>query len=365
MTTETPSKALPSLCPELVEGLEDRPDSIDSQTHQQIVDRVIDCYRACKADQPLAQDPYQPGGEWANYLAERRTTYEAMKTGDSITAGQQLRNFWRNELSPIVKEYAKYEQILAGEEEYIDRFLVNVSRNYETWKEIFRVDQEQLEVPAVGNPWGLMIDGQMVIPKATRFHALASQIGELLRDRPSPKVIEIGAGYGGQAYYLLRDYSDITYVDLDLPETLVIAAYYLLATHPELNIALYGESSAPIDQQIDKHDVVMLPNYALPQLSDQSVDLCVNSFSFSEMPVETLTEYLNQITRCVKSYLLHNNMDRRGVVNRGFERIPASDYPIDSQRWKRLYKKFDLFHGHQGDYREFLYQRIASAGRQN
>jgi putative sugar O-methyltransferase len=356
---------LPSLCPELVEGLKDRPDSIDSQTHQQIVERVMDCYRACKSDQPLAKDPYQPGGEWANYLAERRTTYEAMMAGDSSTAGRQLRNFWRNELSPIVKEYAKYEQILAGEEEYIERFLLNVSRNYETWNEIFRVDKDQLEVPVVGNPWGLMIDDQLVIPKATRFHALASQIGELLRDVHSPKVVEIGAGYGGQAYYLLRDYSDITYVDLDLPETLVIAAYYLLATHPELNITLYGESSAPIGQQIEDHDVVMLPNYALPQLSDQSVDLCVNSFSFSEMPVETLREYFEQITRCVKSYLLHNNMDRRGVFNRGFERIPASDYPIDSRCWKRLYKRFDLFHGHQGDYREFLYQRMASSGRQN
>ena len=360
MTTETLPSSLPSLRPELVEGLVDRADHIDSQTHQQMVDRVMDFYRACKSDQPLAKEPYQPGGEWANYLAERRTTYEAMMAGDAITAGRQLRNFWRNELSPIVKEYAKYEQILAGENEYIERFLLNVSRNYETWKEIFQVDTQQLAVPPVGNPWGLMIDDQLVVPKATRFHALATQIGELLRDVASPKVVEIGAGYGGQAYYLLRDFSGVTYIDLDLPETLVIAAYYLLATHPELNIALYGESTTSIDQQIRDHDVVLLPNYVLPKLCDQSVDLCVNSFSFSEMPAETLTEYLEQITRCVKSYLLHNNMDRRGVFNRGFERIPASEYPVDLRCWKRLYKKFDLFHGHQGDYREFLYQRMVA-----
>jgi hypothetical protein len=62
-----------------------------------------------------------------------------------------------------------------------------------------------------------------------------------------------------------------------------------------------------------------------------------------------------------KRLFLHNNMDRRGVVNRGHERIPASEYPIDPTIWKRVYRRFDLFHGHEGDYREFLYVKHSPA----
>jgi hypothetical protein len=49
------------------------------------------------------------------------------------------------------------------------------------------------------------------------------------------------------------------------------------------------------------------------------------------------------------------------VINRGFERIPASTYPVDPKRLKLVYKHFDLFHGHDGDYRQFLYQCRESA----
>ena len=346
------------LSDELKQGLVQRPDTIDSAKHAEIIQRVIECYRACKADQPGATTVYQPGGEWADYLAERQGSYTALIEGDADTAAVKFKNFWRNDLSPIVKEYAKYEQITAGEQTFIDRFETNVRRNYDIWKEIFRAEDSVLEVPNVGNPWGLMINDQMVIPKATRFHALSTQIQELVRDVDSPVIGEIGAGYGGQAYYLLRDHAKATYVDFDLPETMVIAAYYLLATCPDRSAVLYGESTAALDEQIEANDIVIMPNFALPQLGDRTIDLFLNSFSFSEMPVETLTEYLQQVGRTTRKYLLHNNMDRRRVINRGHERNPASEYPIDASTWKRIYKKFDLFHGHQGDYREFLYERI-------
>ena len=51
-------------------------------------------------------------------------------------------------------------------------------------------------------------------------------------------------------------------------------------------------------------------------------------------------------------------MDRKGVINRGFERIPASEYPIDKHKFVLLSKNYDLFHGHFGDYKEFLYKII-------
>ncbi len=343
---------------ELIHGLQPRPDSISAARHEEIVRRVMECYRACKADQPRVPAAYQPGGEWADYLAERQGVYDGMLAGDSQLVSDKLRGFWRNELGPIVKEYAKYEQLTSREAPFLERFETNVRRNFAVWRSIHEHDARVLDVPEVGNPWGLMIDGRLVVPKATRYHALSSQIGELCRGTGRPLVAEIGAGYGGQAYFLLRDYPGTTYVDFDLPETLMLAAYYLMASLPDREIVLYGESHRPLDEVLTGADAVLMPNFALPKLADRSVDLFLNTFSFSEMPMGTLSEYLTQVQRSLKRFLLLNNMDRTGVVNRGFERIPASRYPLDHSRLRCIYRKFDLFHGHQGDYREFLYEVI-------
>ena len=89
---------------ELIHGLQPRLDAIPTARHDEIVRRVMECYRACKADQRRVPAAYQPGGEWADYLSERQSVYDAMIAGDSATVSDKLRNFWRNELGPIVKE---------------------------------------------------------------------------------------------------------------------------------------------------------------------------------------------------------------------------------------------------------------------
>ena len=342
-------------------GLADRADQISAPAHAEIVHRVIGMYQAAKRDQRAAARPYQPAGEWASYIAERGEFYEAMERGDEAVCGRKLRNFWRNELGPIVKEYAKFEQLAEGRDDSIQRFTRGVMRNYSIWRNLFDGRPADLQVPAVGNPWGCMIDAHLVVPKATRFHALASQISDLTRPAAHPVVVEIGGGYAGAAYYLLRDRPALTYIDLDLPETLVLAAYYLLSCFPERPILLYGEAPLPEAERLKNYAAVLLPNFELPKLTDRCADVFFNSFSFSEMPYETLKEYLHQVQRIVNRYFLHNNMDRVGVVNRGFERIPASAYPLLDNSWLRLYKRFDLFHGSEGDYREFLYERCEAA----
>lgn len=343
----------------LTRGLAARPDCISGDDHRVIVERVSRLFQAMKRDQPSAPALYQPGGEWAHYLTERQEFYDRLQNGDVDFCESRLKNFWRNELGPIVKEYAKYEQLVGNESEYVDRFESNVTRNYLIWKEIHEGQVEMLNTPMVGNPWGYEIDGRLVVPKATRFHALSQQLKGLTQDVTSPLIAEIGGGYAGVAYYFLRDQTDATYVDFDLPETLVIAAYYLLCTHHDREIFLYGEGETPRGEALKNYAAVLLPNFELPNLADNCVDVFFNSFSFSEVPLDSLTEYMAQVQRVVKTYFLHNNMDRRGVLNRGFERIPASEYPIDNSAFKRLYKQFDLFHGREGDYREFLYQKIA------
>jgi hypothetical protein len=346
----------------LAAGLEPRGDAVDECLHAQAVERVCELYRRCARERNAVNELYRPGGEWLVYINERRRLYDAILAGDTANAGDLLRGFWRNQLGTIVKEYASFRQLVAREQPRSDRFCRNVCRNYLIWQDIFDTDPAALELPPAGDPWGYLIDGRIIAPKATRFHALATQIAEIARGLASPTVLEIGAGYGGMAHYLLRDNPALRYIDLDLPEILVLAAYYLICSLPERSVVLHGESISSLHDLLGHGSLswhaLLIPNYAFPALPAASADVTVNTFSLSEMPRRSLEENLRQIARTTRGFFLHHNMDRAGVVNRGSQRIPASTFPIDPADFRLLHKGFDLFHGHDGDYREFLYQSI-------
>ena len=74
-------------------------------------------------------------------------------------------------------------------------------------------------------------------------------------------VVEIGGGFGGLAYHLLRCRPDVTYIGLDLPEYLLIQSYYLSCTFPDKRILVYQADGPAIDAAtLDGYDVLLLPN---------------------------------------------------------------------------------------------------------
>ncbi len=339
----------------LEKGLIERPEADTDKL--EIIKRLCKMYQKLKKDDQGIDALYQAGGEWDHYINDRKFFYNALLEDNYSEAHAALSNFWRNLLGPIVKEYAKYEQIMNNETEFIDRFVTRVAKNYIIWKELYKTDIRELRVPDIGNQWGLHIDGELVVPKATRYHAHSQQIKNLTLDTENPVVAEIGGGYTGMAHFMLRDIPNLTYVDFDLPETLVIGAYYTLSAYPDKNILLYGEYDDITKVNVNDYDAIFLGNFELPNFPKNTVDVFYNSFSLSEMPKATSTEYIKQIEGICRNYFLHNNMDRKGVINRGFERTPASEYAIDDQVFTNIYKQFDLFHGHDGDYKEYLYKK--------
>ncbi|HZC24565.1 MAG TPA: hypothetical protein VE866_14580, partial [Candidatus Binatia bacterium] len=88
-----------------------------------------------------------------------------------------------------------------------------------------------LESPGIGEPFGVWIDGTFVTSRAEYHHACAIRAGSLTPQLGT--VVEIGGGYGGMAYYLLKQSSRWRYIDFDVPESLALAAYYLGTALPE------------------------------------------------------------------------------------------------------------------------------------
>jgi putative sugar O-methyltransferase len=344
----------------LLKGLADRHDDATTDEMAPLVEELCDFYSSLKSEQTRQDEIYLPGGEWQVHIDARSEYYQPWLDHDIAAATETLGNFWRGELG-IVQQYASYNTLKDCADARV-RFSDQLAYDFMVWSNLFGADVQELAVPRVGNPWGYYIENVLVAPKALRYHVLATQINEITRDAGHPVISEIGAGYGGVAHYLLRGDAPLTYIDFDLPEILVLIAYYLRRTVPHRKVLLFDPSVELNAETLSAYDVILMPNWMLPKMPAESVDLFFNTFSLSEMPMRTLTEYIKQIERCCRGYFLHNNMDRADVVQSGYERIPSSKYPIDNQRFKLLYKRYDLFQrlhsGRDGDYREYLYQRV-------
>jgi hypothetical protein len=293
---------------------------------------------------------------------ERRADYvRALDRGDVGTLGALLGNFFRNSGVAGLWVYRYYERLEAARRSDKRAFVMATLRDLDIWSDLVGGDLAQLDAPRIGNPWGYVVDGHLVMPVSPQLHRYAHLASNLLGDVERPVVAEIGGGFGGFAYHLLRGRS-CTYLNFDLPEILLIASYYLLKAFPERRALLYGERSGALTPAVvSDYDMLLLPHYALPTLSAESVDLIVNTASLSEMGRQTVAEYLSQVGRICQGYFFHDNSDRPVLNTGGHVEIPSSQFPIPASL-KLLSKTYAPFGGGAGRYREHLYERRADVG---
>jgi hypothetical protein len=124
-----------------------------------------------------------------------------------------------------------------------------------------------------------------------------------LLDRESPKclmpgarVLEIGAGYGGLAWYLQQVCPEVHYTVVDIPESLVYSAIYLSALCQPLSLRF-------------------LANYEFLELvySGEQFDLIINTLSMSEMREGQVRVYCQGLRRLLADTgsFFEQNQDHR------------------------------------------------------
>lgn len=207
-----------------------------------------------------------------------------------------------------------------------------------------------LTYPPIGNPLGLYHNRQVIPIDAIRYHYYAIEILSLLRNVNNPVICEIGGGLGGQAYTVQSSQGSdkhVTYIIIDLPEMLITSTYFLMASLPEKKFLLYGEEELmDVQGKLDQYDIILMPNFMLPQLGDKTVDLFFNSFSFSEMNSITVKEYLRQIERICRIYLMHVNHSAKFVWyenGKKYVNLPANQVIPDPKRFKKIYQRNHRF----------------------
>lgn len=331
--------------PALKKGFEEHRIQPNDAAYMDIFKRLIGAYNKAKSFQSGVEKPYKVGYIWQEVLDNCFVELAiSLRSGDIGKLQPLLENFDRESFSFQLGGSTDFHA-MSKNPLYKYQFVNTWYKCLELYKEV--VDEpHQLTYPLTGNTAGLYYNGQVIPIDAIRYHYYSSQVLSLLRDVKNPVICEIGAGLGGQAYKVVSNADHhITYIVMDIPEVLVLSSYFLMASLPNKKFLLYGE--APLEcGKLGDYDVIMMPNYMLPQLEDGTVDLFYNAASFSEMDNTTVEEYIQQIGRICRKYLLHVNHNQQFTwehQGRAGANLPSTSVKPDPRLFKRLYKFVDSF----------------------
>lgn len=325
----------------------------ESELDLALVSAINSAYTRMKRDAGRAPDQYQTGEMWAEIINDKADFYSGALSADLSSARQAFSGFFRTSAICGLWEGGVFDRY-ASSLDWRRHFRAATIRNYRYWDVLTAESPEVVEFPDVGSPWGCSIGGARVSTAQFKLHYHANQILRLVSDKPRAVVLEIGGGFGGIGYFLFQGGFKGTYINLDLPETLVLSQYFLPRSFPNRSVLFYDEEHRDLSSMLE-FDIVCLPNYSLPEIPSAAVDLVVNTRSLSEMPPATLREYFAQISRIGPRYLY---MDNANQSSHHFE-IRADEFGIPDE-FRLLIKAKSLWYNGPPPNRfvEYLYERV-------
>ena len=129
-------------------------------------------------------------------------------------------------------------------------------------------------------------------------------------------IIEIGAGNGNLISLLKNHFNSKCIIDIDLPETLILAIPFLKDLFPNANILLPNEINNKITKDtLLKYDFIFLTPAQTKLVEENLIDLVINTSSFCEMQKSQIAEYINFIQKVCKK-------DSFFFTNNSIEKIP-------------------------------------------
>ncbi len=143
-----------------------------------------------------------------------------------------------------------------------------------------------LDFPDVGANYGLDVAGRLVtfdsLDQAYAAIRVRGAIDQHLAARESVGIAEIGGGYGGLAYWLMRTTTSTGYHLVDLPIVNVLQGYFLAETLGFDAVSLYGEPASRVS---------VLPTHALAEIATP-VAAVINKDSLPEIDADAARGYL-------------------------------------------------------------------------
>lgn len=183
-----------------------------------------------------------------------------------------------------------------------------------------------IEEPVEGNPPGIYIKNKLITQDLLNSFLDYKSISSCCDLQEAKCVLELGAGYGRTAYYLIHKHPHLSYLVVDIPPALYIAQRYLTEQFPEKGVIKFNKDldRDELKRAIREKAIIFLTPDQLQLLDTKEVDLFVAIDNLHAMSVQQVEDYFEQINRIAK-LLYFTYWPGMG--------IPFDDFSYDSSKW--------------------------------
>jgi putative sugar O-methyltransferase len=188
----------------------------------------------------------------------------------------------------------------------------------------------ELREPSEGNP-ALIADASGALISQDLANSVIEVSAMNLSLRQGSVVLELGAGYGRDAYVILATNPKIKYVIVDIPPALWVAERYLRAQFPDRRVFGFRnfEHFKDIEEEFSGCDIAFFLSTQISALPDELADLVINVSSLHEMRLEQIGFYFSQFDRLLKENgSFYFKQWKRGAVPFEDVVIYQRNYPI-------------------------------------
>ena len=228
------------------------------------------------------------------------------------------------------------------------------------WEYILQSDMPEellnLREPEAGNPL-------LVFPRPTM--GVTQDLGNSILEYRSfrnvlpvrPTILELGAGYGRNAFVILKNRADAKLVLIDIPPALWIAERYLSSVFPEKRIFRFREFTAfgNVAEEFERADIAFFLSTQITMLPRDIVDFVLNVSSLHEMRRDQISFYFEQFDRLLRDggHMYTKQWRHSKVLFEGVT-LAESDYPIPAH-WRTVFSRRAAV---QTKFYEALYKKL-------
>jgi putative sugar O-methyltransferase len=217
---------------------------------------------------------------------------------------------------------------------YIVLLLWNYARQLDREKYL-----DRLKEPIEGNPMLVPAGGQNASQDLANSLIEYYSIREGVAFERCKRVLEIGGGYGRNAYVIMELHPGIQYTMVDIPPALYVAQRYLSSVFGRRRVFPVREFAAyeEIQDELEQSSIVFLLPHQLAKMPDRRFDLTLNISSFGEMTREEIDYYFAEMQRVSRGHLY----TKQWIQSKNpFDNLvlTEADYPV-RPHWRKVYSR--------------------------
>ena len=309
----------------------------------------------------------QSSGVWEWINGNQKELFDAFENNNIENLQFFFSNFFRNNMlsNGLISHNLLDRNCITNDKERIKNVFNLILQDIDTCRDLTKIeDISLLNFPRIGNPYGILINENLIPPDQPRHYYDAKKIYDLTLDIDNPTIFEIGGGYGGLLINLFKVFKDksFTYVNCDIFSTSMVFYYVIdnyLRIQNKSNKILINSTNNIVNLKNSEQNIILnVFNNKFINFSND-IDIVYNSHSLSEMKKEHIDLYMNIIMKNNTKYFYHINADYFPwkISYKNHIEINASTFSLSNYK-KIIHSISPWISGGNERYREFLYQKM-------